>query len=206
MNIIIENKPIYLAVNEQKADLFATAILQRLGGEANYMRIMKLIYFAERFHIRKYMRPIANDDLVAMKKGMVGSYWLNILRGILQSTFFDSDKVSKARIRNGVNINEEEVLSRSEIDAIDFAINNFGKYDENELVNIIHEYPEWLQYKGAIERIGGAYRIELNSLLEDPKDNPTFKANHFHDPFKPLNPEEKEIIREAINDYVLESM
>ena|SRR5258706_3907329 len=206
MNLTVENKSINVRVNEAKADLFATAMLQRLGGEANYMKVMKLIYFAERYHIRKYMRPIANDDLLAMKKGMVGSFWLNILRGICQSLFFESDNISRAKIKNGFTLEETSVFSQSEIEALDFAINKFGKYDENQLVDIVHEYPEWVKYKGIIEKYGGAQRIEVDDILESPTNNPVFKANDFTDPFPSISTEEKEMIKEALADYAIESM
>lgn len=36
------------------------------GGHINKMRSIKLIYFADRFHLRKYGRPITNDEYFAM--------------------------------------------------------------------------------------------------------------------------------------------
>ena len=75
----VENKNIRTSVNTKKADDFAAIMLLKLGGKANYMRLMKLLYFAERYHIRRFMRSIAKDDILAMPKGMVTSYWLDIL-------------------------------------------------------------------------------------------------------------------------------
>src|SRR5260221_4533794 len=147
MYMKLENKTVRTAVDREKADLVAAVMLRRLGGEANYMKLMKLLYFADRFHLRRFMRPIAKDDFFAMKKGMIGSYWLDILRGVLDSRFFVSDKVKTVKLKEDLAFEERRLLAASEIEALDFAFNNFAKYDENELVEIIHEYPEWAKFK-----------------------------------------------------------
>ena len=43
------------------------------GGQINKMKALKLIFLADRYHIRKYGRLITNDVYVAMKHGPVPS-------------------------------------------------------------------------------------------------------------------------------------
>src|SRR6266436_2153104 len=113
------------AVDREKADLFAAIMLRRLGGKANYMKLMKLLYFADRFHLRRFMRPIAKDDIFAMKKGIICSYWLDILRGVLNSRYFESDKVRTVKLKEDFAFEEKRSLSESEIEALEFALSNF---------------------------------------------------------------------------------
>ena len=42
------------------------------------MKAIKLVWMADRLHLREYGRPITNDDYVAMKFGPVGSVTRNI--------------------------------------------------------------------------------------------------------------------------------
>lgn len=41
------------------------------GGEIEKLQALKLIYFADRYHLRKYGRPITNDQYWAMNFGPV---------------------------------------------------------------------------------------------------------------------------------------
>jgi len=50
-------------------------VLQQLGGMADFIKIFKIIYFANREHLATYGRPIIDDDFIAMQNGPVPS-WL----------------------------------------------------------------------------------------------------------------------------------
>ena len=43
------------------------------GGEIDKLHALKLVFFADRFHLRKYGRPITNDQYWAMRFGPVAS-------------------------------------------------------------------------------------------------------------------------------------
>ena len=43
------------------------------GGEIEKLHALKLIFFADRYHLRKYGRPITNDQYWAMRLGPVPS-------------------------------------------------------------------------------------------------------------------------------------
>jgi len=59
----------------QSLNLFA----KKDGGEINKMKALKLLYFAERYHLRKYGRLITNDTYCAMKNGAVPSVTMDII-------------------------------------------------------------------------------------------------------------------------------
>jgi uncharacterized phage-associated protein len=42
---------------------------QKAGGQINKMKALKLIFFADRYHVRKYGRLLTNDNYMAMEHG-----------------------------------------------------------------------------------------------------------------------------------------
>ncbi len=57
----------------KKAAQSLNCLAKKSGGRINKMKAIKLIYFADRYYLRKYGRPVANDEYVAMGYGPVGS-------------------------------------------------------------------------------------------------------------------------------------
>ena len=207
MYLMRQDKRIATGVDGEKADLFAALMLQELGGRVNYMKLMKLLYFADRYHLRRYMRPIAKDDYFAMKKGVVGSYWLDLLRGLAESNFFTTDKPTVSVVLKAeVAKKDTGRLSESEVEAMKFALQHFGAFNENKLVDIIHEYPEWEKFKDRFSKNEGREDIDIRDIVQDPSDNDIFRKYGFKDPFKPLSAKEKEMVVEAVADYVSESL
>jgi hypothetical protein len=64
---------IHLPFVYKKATQAVNYFAQRSGGIINKMKAIKLIYFADRYHLRKYGRPITNDEYLAMDYGLVSS-------------------------------------------------------------------------------------------------------------------------------------
>jgi uncharacterized phage-associated protein len=50
-------------------------ILQQLNGQSDFIKILKVLYFATQKHLARYGRAIVEDDFIAMPKGPVPS-WL----------------------------------------------------------------------------------------------------------------------------------
>ena len=44
-------------------------LLNGVGGEYNYMALLKLAFFADRFHVRAHARPVSMDDYFAFPYG-----------------------------------------------------------------------------------------------------------------------------------------
>ena len=51
---------IHLEFDHEKATQAINFFARESGGQINKMKAIKLIYFAERYHLRKYGRPITN--------------------------------------------------------------------------------------------------------------------------------------------------
>ena len=117
---------------------------------------MKLLFFADRYHLRKYGRLISEDTYYALPHGPVASNALNILNDVLSG---DNVGVKKQYIKGVTNQSfvpvdseyELEYISDSDIEALDFAIKEFGHKEAWDLRNITHEYPEWKRFEHTLE-------------------------------------------------------
>jgi uncharacterized phage-associated protein len=62
--------------NERKATQAAAYLLKRRGGKMSYMKLIKLLYFADRVALSRFGRPITTDRYVSMDRGPVLSHIL----------------------------------------------------------------------------------------------------------------------------------
>ena len=46
---------------------------------------------------------------------------------------------------------DTQIFSKSEVEALDFAYNQFGGLPAPSLVDLTHRYPEWSKFKGTLE-------------------------------------------------------
>jgi uncharacterized phage-associated protein len=146
------------------------------GGQIDMIRALKLVFFADRYHLRKYGRPVTNDTYFAMKLGPVPSGVKDIAS---QSSFVDETESAYAdRFLSTNEPNEvasvapvdERALSETDLEALEFAWMRFGR--KWAICDITHEYPEWAKHATEL-RSGMVSRIEMDyrDFLEDPEEN-----------------------------------
>lgn len=159
------------------------------GGKINKMKAIKLLWAADRYHIRKYGRSVTDDNYLAMPYGPVGS----VAKDIAQNSDFCTDEVKKYAQKYIERTGKYEykssskvdfdALSESDLEALKFAYDIFGKFDQFQLAKISHAYPEWKIHKGA-----GQMNIPEMSYLDffaDPDlADPNLKLLSNKDPFK----------------------
>lgn len=68
------------ALDKEKVVEALVYIASRAPGIGRF-HVAKILYFAERFHLRKYGRPIVGDRYIAMENGPVPSFGYDILKG-----------------------------------------------------------------------------------------------------------------------------
>lgn len=159
---------------------------------ADTMKLLKLVYLADKYHLVRYGRTITKDDYYAMEYGPVGSTVKDVLN-------FNSISLSNAEYKYAAHllnkidevtfkVNESakdaelEMLSETDKEAIDFVVEKFGNESQWELSEYTHKYPEWYKHESLFknkltkrERIGTE---ELLSLLEnDPLAMPETHIN-----------------------------
>jgi uncharacterized phage-associated protein len=160
----------------QALNFFATAA----GGKIEMIRALKLVFFADRYHLRKYGRPVINDTYFAMKLGPVPSGVKDIAS---KSSFVDETEAAYAeRFLSTSEPNQvatiapvdERTLSATDLEALEFAWGNFayawGNFAHRKWIcEITHAYPEWARHEAEL-RSGMASRVEMDyrDFLEDP--------------------------------------
>ena len=68
-----------LPFNEKKATQAAAYLLRLRGGRMSYMKLIKLLYLADRISLNRRGRPITTDRYVSMDRGPVLSRTLNLI-------------------------------------------------------------------------------------------------------------------------------
>jgi hypothetical protein len=105
------------------------------------LHLLKLLYLADRFHLRKFGRTILEDTYYAMPRGPVASATKRILEG--KGGHGCEDYLS-AGPRNSVVSHQEigaGLLSQSDVEALSAAINQIHFHPD--LVGFTHMFPEW---------------------------------------------------------------
>jgi len=173
----------------------------RNGGCIGKLRAMKLVFFADRYHLRKYGRMVTEDDYWAMRYGPVPSLTKEVAGMNFLGTDGDDARYASryllAEAPNGrpriasIAPVDGMALSSTDVEALVFAWNTFAR--RHDLVEQTHAYPEWAEHEAAIESKGVARRrMRPERFLDDPPIG--------HNPCHPLTPEEREAARDLLRE------
>ncbi len=142
------------------------------GGSINKMKALKLIYLADRYHLRKYGRLITNDTYFAMAYGPVPSAVKDIaersfILGEIESTYSQKYivQVNKDYYKSRECV-ENPVFSQSDFEALDIVWEKYGHCDEFELAALTHKYPEWKKHERALD-MSPRIQMALEDLFEN---------------------------------------
>ncbi len=142
-------------------------------GSISKLRAMKLIFFADRFHLRKYGRFITNANYVAMKLGPVPSEVLNIADSNFDTvaereyanTFIST---SNTNIKT-VNKVQTEVFSETDREALLYVWKKFGHC--TRLPDLTHRFPEWRKHEADFKSGIKRKHIKIEDFLENAPDD-----------------------------------
>jgi uncharacterized phage-associated protein len=165
----------------------------------NRMKALKLLFFADRYHVRKYGRTVSDCAYFAMKHGPVASEAKNVSE---ESARLNPRARSYARryVRkddayhfSAVGDVDLAVLSVSDREALDFAWQTFGHYSEFRLRDITHHYPEWKKQAAKLRRGRKRVEIDFKDFFEQPDAG--YNACHV------LSRKDRDIARELFLDH-----
>lgn len=141
---------------ERRSTQAAAFLIARNGNEMNYMKLMKLLYLADRTALLRWQQPITGDTYYAMKHGPVVSNILDRISsgprpaepGYWSNTIMKSPNDSYAVLV--VNEVGHEELSVREIALLEEIDDQFKTYDQWNMVDYCHEHlPEWKDRQGS---------------------------------------------------------
>lgn len=156
-------------------------IAQKEGGKINYMKALKLLYLADRLHLRKYGRLITDDRLVAMKNGTLGSRARDIAlkndslsHEAYQYSENKIDRLGKYNIES--KYASRESLSETDTECIDKIYSELGNRDQYYLGELTHDLPEWKRHEYPIMKGERKVISVKKEDLFEPTDNLDLKA------------------------------
>jgi uncharacterized phage-associated protein len=148
--------------NEKKATEAASLLLQLKGGKADYLWLIKMLYFVDREALKRWERPITYDYYVSMPHGPVVSTIYDMIIKDRPSAFWKSFIVTLPKtfevMLNGSPAPLKK-LSEAESELIDEVFGELGQHTGFELEAISHHLPEWHDPKGS------SIPIKLDELL-----------------------------------------
>lgn len=155
-----------IVFNERKAAQMAAFFLgQAPDRRMSHLKLMKLLYLAEREAVRNFGWPMAGDRLVSMPHGPVLSRTLNLMDGDTESMpggweDWISDKENhEVALRHAHNALTLDELAPAEIGVLQFVWAKFGGMDKWAIRDWTHKYcAEWQ------DPFGSSYPIQYESL------------------------------------------
>ncbi len=167
---------VYFNYNYKKAVQSLNHYALKQGGSINKMKALKLIYLADRYHLRKYGRLITNDTYFAMEYGPIPSAVKDIaersiILGEIESNYSKKyiTQVNKYHYKSRESI-ENKIFSKSDIEALDIVWKKYGHYNEFELAELTHKYPEWKKHERALDT-SPRIQMALEDLFENLDDS-----------------------------------
>lgn len=161
-------------------------LAKQLGRPIEKLAAVKLLFFADRYHLRKYGRLITEDTYYALPHGPVASNSLGIINEVLTNESVGVDKLYlKPETTKSFSASDEEYvldyLSDTDKEALRFVVENFGHMDSWALRNLTHDYPEWKRFKHTLESENSKRElIVMSDFFED--------AGIANDPFEEAIP------------------
>ncbi len=136
------------------------------------IKLIKLVYLADKYHLLKYGRTVTNDDYYAMEFGPVGTTVKDVLsfdKDVLATEFKYLKKLVKKSgddfFASKTTVDYDH-LAETDKEALDFVMAKFGKMTGTQLKNYTHRYPEWKQYAHLFEgKCVGRVRLEPEELI-----------------------------------------
>lgn len=139
------------------------------------MKAYKLLWLADRYHLRHTGRTITGDSYYAMPFGIVPSDAKCLLEN--EKTKLKNPRGYKNKYICSVNSHQYKaiaepdlkVFSDSDQDALDKVLYYYGELDALQLSELSHQFPEWLYYQDKLndENTKNSYKIKLDLFFEN---------------------------------------
>lgn len=131
-------------INIEKTVNSALFILERMGGNCDFHKLFKILYFADQKHLTTYGTPISGDLYVAMKNGPVPSELYDIFKSVRDMPVFANNYIELFAVNNGYNVIAKtnpdiDTLSESNIECLSQAINENRNLTFNQLTQKSHK-------------------------------------------------------------------
>lgn len=132
-----------MALKEKKVAQMAASFIQKQGEKMEILKLMKLLYLADRESIGSYGHPISYDKMVSMPHGPALSQTLDLAHGFIDSVPGGWDDLISDLEGHMVSLVSEEMnfdeLSEADMKVLDSIWKSFGGMTALEIRNWTHE-------------------------------------------------------------------
>jgi len=136
--------------DERRVAQMAAYLLDRARTRMKYLKLMKLLYLADRESMKRHGHPISGDRYVSMNHGPVLSNTLNLINGAVKFQergwdYWIADKADYVlSLKRRVTRETLDELSDADINVLHDVFAKFGRVNQWNLVKYIHRYcREW---------------------------------------------------------------
>ncbi len=135
-------------------------------GPMTKLKLVKLLYLADRRHFNLFGRPVIGDRYVRLGLGPVPSLskelidqleedlMLRIKPAVEGKTLAKYFKVDKSKKYPLISLGKKpctDVLSQSDVDALRWTVENYGRLAPSALVDITHKHAAWKKTEALAE-------------------------------------------------------
>lgn len=159
--------------NQTKATQVAGAFLRAYDGNLNYMKLIKLMYLADRLALTERGSPVIGDRYVSMAHGPVMSHVYDLIRGRERDSSYWDQHITRAESDNyNLELKSDPGsgdLSRRELRIIDDVAHQFRELNQYEMAIWCHDNCREWQDPSRIQWTGIAKRsvdIQVEEIFE----------------------------------------
>jgi uncharacterized phage-associated protein len=136
-------------------------LLSKHGGTLDRMKLIKLIFLADRLHLARYGRPIVGGRYRAMQHGPVASEFYNQIKN---NELEGTAQVGTTYRIQVVTEPDEDELSETDIEILREIDGKYGSLDSIRLRDMTHRLQAWERnYKGG----GSSYPLPYEDFFRD---------------------------------------
>lgn len=142
-------KPLRFQFDEKKGIEVLTYVASKWPGLTAFYA-SKVLFFAEKFHLNRYARPIVGDTFIAMPNGPVPSTLYDFIKGDLEQAGDPEAIIAALDIKRdpypqitAMRAPDTDVLSPSDLECLDEAIAFCRGKKFPALSDITHREPAW---------------------------------------------------------------
>lgn len=135
------------------------------GKKISKLHVLKIIFLADRYHLRMYGRMLTQDRYFAMQYGPVASMTKNVFEFLnitQEQKKYAAQYLRPVDDHDVVSIKKPDmdVFSKTDIEALDAAWDVYSKH-KSTIVAFTHRFPEW---KNKEKNLDSERSVEMNLL------------------------------------------
>ncbi len=152
----------------KKAAQVAARLVDKRGGQLEYLHVMKMLYQIDRVALGKWGQPVIGGQYCSLPKGPVISEALNLMRGRNSDPAWSKHLQTtghKLVLKSPAGTDE---LSRAEVDLVDTVFQMLGHRNRWNIVDEMHDtFKEWKDPRGSSKPIAVESILEAVGTSED---------------------------------------